>query len=257
MEQSQLFKFAYFRSYDTTIADLASLANPEPWSFSNESPSNYSILKNYLEHTFRRIRFENKIVSSHTSHSTSYVSFNTGLMTHNYSYIYAFFEPNRNPGAANPFYFKSFFTESDISKISLFPSLPLPVDFFQDPSLLVYNHHLPLQLNTDHIVDENIERFPSAIQQDKDLCRRSLKGAVQETQKRLLSNYKLAVPHCYQNKVQLLVPIYLLGHTDTPDLALAIENNKDRYYAITCLTMRMAYQNARLIVRPESSWLRP
>ena len=248
----QLFDFAYFRDFETSIQKLAGMAMAEPWSFSNEPTNSFSILKNYLEHTFRRLKFEDKIKKSSDNQS---VCFNTGLMTPNYSYIFAFFETNKNTGATNPYFFKAFFSESDLSFVKHFSELPDPAYFFADPSLFVYNHILPIQLNVDHIVDDNIDRFPQNIKDNRDMCRRLLSGAIEETKKRLRANYKIAVPHCYDNKVQLLIPIYLTGSFDTPDLALAIEKNRDRYYAITCLTMRMAYQNARLIVKPESSWL--
>jgi len=55
-----------------------------------------------------------------------------------------------------------------------------------------------------------------------------------------------------------LIPIYLTN-AETPDLALALsrEENSRRYIGRTCLTMEMAYNNARLIVRPDSDWLKP
>lgn len=255
MERSQLFNFAYFRDFKTAIQKLANMAIKEQWSFSDGNKNSYAILENYLEHTFRRIKFESKIKKSSNN---EYACFNTGLMTPNYSYIFAFFEINKNHNANNPYYFKTFFSESDFGYVRYFSDdLPDAAYFFADPSLFVYDHTLPIQLNVDHIVDDNIERFPASMKENKDLCRRVLAGSIEETKKRLLANYKIAVPHCYDNRVQLLIPIYLTGNFDTPDLALAIEKNKDRYYAITCLTMRMAYQNARLIVKPESSWLKP
>ena len=252
-KMKQLFEYSYFPDIDHALRLLEAMAIKEQWSFTGESSTSYTILKNYLEHTFRRIKFENKI---EFSSGNEYSCFNTGLMTPNYSYIYAFFARNRNPNAPNPYFFKKFFSDSDLGIVKLFTRLPDTTNFCNDPSLSLYNHLLPLQLNVDHIVDDNIERFPDTLKENKNLCRRLLNGAIEETKKRLLANYKLAVPHCYENRVQLLIPIYLTGEGN-PDIALAIEKNKDKYYAITCLTMRMAYQNARLIVKPESSWLRP
>lgn len=44
---------------------------------------------------------------------------------------------------------------------------------------------------------------------------------------------------------------------DFPELALAVQK-KDGYYAgRTCLTLEMAYNNARLIIRPEKNWIHP
>lgn len=254
-EPRQIFSFAYFKNYHFVLSDLASMASTEPWSFTNDTIPTNAILDNYFEYTFRRLKFENKI---YNSSDNKLAGFNTGLMTSNFEYISAFFEVNMIPGASNPYYFKRFYTNSDISISKNFPPIPEAADYFKDPTLLIYNPRASLSYNVEHIVDDNIERFPESIKANRDMCRRLLAGALEETIKRLRANYKIAVPHCYQNRIQLLIPLYLLSSTGNPDLALAIEKiDKEKYFAITCLTMRMAYQNARLIVKPESSWLVP
>lgn len=53
--------------------------------------------------------------------------------------------------------------------------------------------------------------------------------------------------------VQLL-PLCLTG--DKPELALTIQREDGFYAARTCLTLDMAYNNARLICRPETSWIK-
>ena len=75
-----------------------------------------------------------------------------------------------------------------------------------------------------------------------------------------MANYKLAVPQYFSGKIQLLLPLYF-GKENKPYLALTltkVENDNSGYYlAHTCLTMDMAYNNARLIAKPESNWLLP
>ena len=39
------------------------------------------------------------------------------------------------------------------------------------------------------------------------------------------------------------------------DLALAVSREGNVYMASTCLTLDMAYNNARLLARPDSEWL--
>ena len=69
----------------------------------------------------------------------------------------------------------------------------------------------------------------------------------------------LAVPQFFTDKnsdtgrVQLLIPLCLEG--DNPDLALTVERGENAYSARTCLTLKMAYNNARLINKPEAQWL--
>ena len=92
----------------------------------------------------------------------------------------------------------------------------------------------------------------------EDHCRKLLEGAIKETTKRIEANYKTAVPQWYKGKIQLLVPLYLTN-PNVPDLALVLFLSEDGscYYGHTCLTIDMAYNNARLIAKPKSFWLQP
>lgn len=51
-----------------------------------------------------------------------------------------------------------------------------------------------------------------------------------------------------------MLPLCLTG--DKPELALTIQREDGFYAARTCLTLDMAYNNARLICRPETSWIK-
>ena len=67
----------------------------------------------------------------------------------------------------------------------------------------------------------------------------------------------MAIPEWYDGKIQLLLPLFLTDHTK-PDLALVAEKINDKTYsAQACLTLGMAYNNARLITRPSGGWLSP
>ena len=91
--------------------------------------------------------------------------------------------------------------------------------------------------------------------QNVSLLRRVFKGAVEEAENRVKANYTLAIPQYYNDSIQLLLPLCLTG--EAPELALAVQK-KDGYYAgRTCLTLEMAYNNARLIIRPEKNWIHP
>jgi hypothetical protein len=72
----------------------------------------YSILKNYLEFTFRKLQQEKKIVFTTDN---KFACFNTGLMTDNLEDIFAFFEEYKNPrpGFSTPYCFKAFLKKSD------------------------------------------------------------------------------------------------------------------------------------------------
>ena len=66
-----LFEYTYCGNYNRQIQNLARIV-PEKWSF-GENEDN-GILKGYLEHTFRRIYEEGKILETE-----EYAIFNTGL----------------------------------------------------------------------------------------------------------------------------------------------------------------------------------
>jgi len=110
---SELFKFALFPNYDNAISYLAdNLADKEVWDFSDSTKKNNSILKNYLEFTFRKLKQEKKITFTTDN---KYACFNTGLVTVNLEDIFAFFEEYKNPkdGYSTPFCFKAFLKKSD------------------------------------------------------------------------------------------------------------------------------------------------
>lgn len=257
--QQDLFKFAFFPQYQSCIDYLATeLADPEEWDFTDTHSKKHSILKNYLEHIFRKLRAEDKI--SFTS-DNGYCCFNTGLVTKNLEEIFAFFFKNRKEGEGIPPYvFKSFCKKSDAALLRTFKSaLPKIADFFQKPEDLLFNPNCELIPDIDHIIQDNLCRFPIAMQGSGDAeIRRRLEGAIDEARKKVRTNYKVAVPQFYKNRIQLLLPLCLTPNSPNPDLALVvhkIENNT--YTARTCLTLKMAYTNARLIVKPQSTWLKP
>lgn len=258
---SALFQFAVFPTYEKSIEYLANtLSAPEEWDFSDSIEKKYSILKNYLEHTFRKVQQDNKIVYTFDN---SHACFNTGLITKNLEEIFAFFESYSAPKRGLyecPYCFKAFLKQSDIQLLRVFPdNLPDIVNFFQKPEDLIFNPRCKLIPQIDHIIEDNNSRFPSYMQSlGNDEIRRKLDGAITDVKKIVKTNYKIAVPQYYENKIQLLLPLCLTPGSPNPDLALVTHRiGADTYTARTCLTLKMAYNNARLIVRPQSSWLKP
>lgn len=257
---SELFSFAFFPYYEKAIRFLAeSLASREEWNYSDTSTKTYPILKNYLEFTFRKLKQENKVVFTSDN---KYASFNTGLVTNNLEDIYAFFEEYKNPGpvTTTPFCFRAFLKESDNNILRNFNNrLPDIANYFEKPELLIFNPKCKLIPDIDHIIQDNISRFPTHLQSAGDgELRRQLVGAIDEARKKVRTNYKIAVPQYYDGKIQLLLPLCLTAGSPNPDLALVVHKlNEDTYTARTCLTLKMAYNNARLIVKPQSDWLKP
>jgi len=258
--QYELFKFAFFPNYNDSIRFLAEdLADNEDWDFSDTQVKKYSILKNYLEFTYKKLKQEGKILFSKDNKNAC---FNTGLVTENLEDIFAYFEEYRNPkpNTTTAFCFKAFVKKSDNQLLRHFSSdIPEVANFFEKPELLLFNPKFDLIPDIDHIITDNISRFPIHLQNaDKSEIRRQLIGSIDEVKKKVRTNYKVAVPQYYDGRIQLLLPLNLTTGSPNPDLALVVHKlNDTTYTARTCLTLKMAYNNARLIVKPQSFWLKP
>lgn len=256
MIPESLFEFAYCRRLEDYVADLKELAAPEDWGEGN------AVLNNYVHHLFA------KLASDYNAEATDEgkddlirvrddaACFNTGLYTEHYEDIYGLFEPNRNPGA-QPWFLVGFYKESAprLLDIDVLPGRPR---FFDDPVDLVYDFRLKIRLNKRHILEDerNLDRIPAALRapDQRMLLYRTFEGAVIEAERRAAANYMLAVPQYFNGRIQLLLPLCLTG--DEPELALAIQREDGYYSARTCLTLEMAYNNARLIARPETAWIK-
>lgn len=255
-----LFKFALFAKYEESISSLAeNLADTEPWDFSDSKDRKYAILKNYIFYYFRKLKEEGKI---HYTQNNQYSAFNTGLVTKNQEDIFAFFEQNKSTRTnTSPYFFKCFLKQSDRELLEKFgEKIPEPANFFEKPELLLLNPKYKIIPDIEHIIQDNKDRFPLHLQTaDNAELRRQLEGSIKDVTKKVRTNYKIAIPQYYEGKVQLLLPLCLTSGSPNPDLALVINKipNQEIYSARTCLTLKMAYGNARLIVKPQSDWLKP
>ena len=242
-----LYDFAFCP--ESCYERLVDLANPEPWGEGNR------VLKNYLLFSFKRA-----VQLTKRDHATAAAPsalpivfdeglclFNTGLYTCRYETVYALFEPNTREDARQRWFLKGFFKESDPALLS-FECLPCRVHFAEDPSELVFDYRLPIRSNIDHVLgdERNLTRIPESLRGEENslLLRRAFEGAVVEAARRAAANYTLAVPQFYNGRIQLLLPLCLTG--DKPELALTIQREDGFYSARTCLTLDMAYNNARL-----------
>jgi hypothetical protein len=93
---------------------------------------------------------------------------------------------------------------------------------------------------------------------NKRLALTALNGAIDSLKSKVIRNYKVAIPHWYDKKMQLLLPLNLTDDK-IADVALVVDKDKDRniYRATTILPMDLAHIDARLITRPDREWLNP
>lgn len=189
--------------------------------------------------------------------------FNTGLYDKTWQPIYFYCEKNPIAGFKS-WRFTSFYNSYTIkySKLTNNAAVELQrASYFENPSALIYDIKLDIVPQWDHIIydEENFMRIPEQLRANgREFCQTLIAGSINSVKKRIEANYKTVVPQYYNGKIQLLVPLYLTN-PENPDLALVLSLNEEKtvYYGHTCLTTEMAYNNARLIARPDSYWLLP
>ena len=250
---ADLFDFAFIKDFDKKLDDLAALAEPENWDYQS-SPSNQKkpILLNYVRYTYSRLSEEGKI---ELSGDGQFSVFNTGLVTVNQEPIFALFGKNAIPERQNWFLLKWVRKgEHDLVK---FDRLPDMAHYFDKPEVLVFNCSKDLRANIEHIIADNKARFPAPYGTMDDYALQTfLKGSIDNAIERVRRNYKTAIPQYYRGKIQLLLPL-CLGSPQRADLAIVAEDHGSFYRASTCLTLDMAYNNARQLARPDRDWLAP
>lgn len=276
------------------IETLKNMALSERWTYSIED-ENYPnpILAKYLKWTFVKLMRENKIL-----YSNEYAAFNTGLVDKFYKPIYAVFDKNKNN--KQPWHFIDFCVagSSTIAARRLtenFSQLPERASYIQNYDDVIYDTSLPVDVNWEHIILENIERMPIELLRqvclgtfdvldpsqlnecDKSHYYKELRNvleadpmrlsiissmmsmAVETAKQRVAWNYKTAIPVYYptDDSVHLILPLALnINEPDEISIALVMTKTPSgRYRAVTIFTLDMAYSNARLVTKPSSDWL--
>ena len=258
--EMHLLRFADMGHPDE-LSNLKEMAEKEDWFYrQTQSHYNYPILRSYLNFTFRRLQeMDNGIAYSPDE---MYASFNTGLVTPNQEEIYAAFS-KQDVSDRQPWRLAAFVRKSDRKFLDRFGANQPPLaEYFEDASDLIFDKRYELHISIDHVL-ERIERFPEHLRDNPYLARQLLLSAEAQTKKRVYRNYKTAIPQYFWDKdrpgsIQLLLPI-CLDNPAKADLALTAERtqSRDAYRASTVLTLDMAYNNARLLARPDTEWLQP
>lgn len=247
------------------LEKLKTEAQAEEWSyFDYKSSINYPILKSYVEHTYIRLKNEGKIIKSKDNKK---IILNIGLLDKNFLLDICIL-CNKIPlqifdqvvfFSNNP----EIVLEDDISIIKNFSSRPLPAKYFSKIDEVIFNPNININMNWKHIFIERADRIPVEIRNGnipiKEIVQR-FRGNEENIKKMARRNYRMVIPQFYNDEIQFLMPIYLgTDFSGEPDfiLVLAMDNsgNDPVYIGTTILTVEMAYQNARLITKPDNSWL--
>jgi len=259
------FDRAAGETWESPMAELAELAKPEEWNFVHpeyKKPNvKFPVLSSYLNYTFLRLQAEGKI---RFADGDKLACFNTGLQTPDEKDIFAVFSRDLRSGSDDKFcdWFLEGFFDSYARELSRFRPLPELPSYITDVTDLVLDINYAIDVNIGHILDEpeNQERLPDVLRNNRNLAMAAIEGATKFIKQKVLRNYKTAIPFWYppEGRIQLLLPLCLM-QAEKADLALvADKDRKGKVYRIrTALRMDMAYNNARLITRPDRDWLNP
>lgn len=248
--EQDIENFAHFLGYlNGVLDDLSVKADKEKWGKEN------NILKSYIKEYFKVI-YSNKEKYFVLSKDTKYLCFNTGLLTPFCSDIYAIFSKNTSEKKNKywkEWYFKEWATSSQSQKV--FAKLPPYHNFLQSKEDVIFNPDYEITYNVEHILEENKERFPESFKNIDEFNKvTQLSGTLELTKRKISRNHRIAVPQYYNNELGFFLPMYFPNEEKPIALAVAKKNNK--YHVNTCLTLDMAYKNARVVGKVESSWLK-
>ena len=251
-----LFDLVMTPKLSDVLDHLSKLAEPEPgdWEY-QQTPSEKPkpVLLNYIKYTYKRLAEEQKIRVADDGQS---ITFNTGLVTPAQEAIYCLGVPNKLENVEAPWHFRDWRRrgEHDMTRFSQLPDM---ANYYSNPASLVYDNAKELRTNVEHIIGENQERFPEPYRSmDAHALQTFLKGAIDNAKERVRRNYKTAIPQYYQGHIQLLLPL-CISDPSKADLAIVAVDHGAFYRASTCLTLDMAYNNARQLARPDRDWLNP
>ncbi|MCB0444776.1 MAG: DUF3825 domain-containing protein [Gelidibacter sp.] len=262
--RSRLDKFAYLGYWDQAIENLAELAQPEEWDYLDEKTGGYPVLNSYIHQTFIQLLKEDKIEYASQNGIETYAAFNTGLVTVKQEEIFAYFEINRPPSPtysylnleSQKWQFIKFDRESD-RIMTHFIDRPKLANYFSSPTDLLYDVNRRLIPDFEHIVDDREDRFPDSFKSlSDDQIMERLRSSIESALKRVRRNYKTAIPQFYNGGIQLLLPL-CLERPEKADLALVVARENEIYRANTILPLDWAYNNARLLAKPDREWLNP
>lgn len=247
----------YFRTWNEGarfLEELAGMAIPERWNYSQyQSRQQHPILKSYVEKTYERLKQQGRILRHDNK-----LLFNTGLINVYFKEIYVL-------GEADPEYPQRVINarpvlENDREVLETFENQKPPMaTFFDKITDVIFDPDLKINTDDIHIIDDNFDRIPPAYRNRKKSEIFALfQAAIEFGRIMARRNYKLVVPQYYMGQIQFLMPIYLSGEfSGPPDFALVLQRMGDVYRGNTILTLDMAYQNARLIAKPDTTWLSP
>ena len=257
---------------NTFLEKLKSKTIEEPWEYKNRKDPKfkYPILKSYLEFELDRLYYEQekygwdyKILYNK---DRSKALFNTNLIDKFGHDLNIMGDVQLLGGREIICNLEMCPSKLSLRKLGFENYEPLPPKFFEDINEIVFHCEWDIDCNVakyEHIIEQRIERFPDKYKDlEADDLGQKMDNAIEFAKKIAQRNYKFIIPMYYPTarRIQLLMPIYLeTSYTSQPDFALVLtpHANERVYTPETILGLDEVYQDARLVAKPEESWLNP
>lgn len=264
MIMPDLFEFAYVPDWYGHLNELKQMALPESWQFKKPvvetKNQDTPILERYIHVIFRKqaIEYNSAINNNRPTQcfhiENEYACFHTGLYTPRYKAIYAYFDRNKKQESTFEWYFRGFCDELS-PRMKYVEPLPTRPIYEMAQQGVNFNPEWSIRVNVEHILGEyeNLERIPSKIRKAKNLPL-LLETAVELARRKAVIEPGIISAQGYQGQIQYLLPIYLTN-MKKPDIAMTLTVMDGYYLGNTCLTLEMAYLNARTIAKPIAPWL--
>lgn len=261
MVADELFEFSFFSDYSKALRELAALAIPESWRFLDPqypvSNKETPILDRYLRGIYKHLAIcYNNTIKSVEKNQYIFVygtiaCFHTGLLSTEFEEIFALFEKSRRANRRCEWVFRGFYPRS-AHNLKAISELPLKPQFRGGE---MFHPNWEIRINFRHILQDkaNLERLPEAVRSMNNLPL-LLHAAVLYGQALAHMDPSIVVHQVYNDQVQYLLPICL---TDIRycDMAMTLTACDGYYVGTTCLSLEMAYHNARMLGRPSVRWL--
>jgi cold shock CspA family protein len=262
-----LEEFANYTNQRQSLIDLKALAEIENWDYLNKPTRGVPVLFSFINQTCIRIAKQNKVVrGKSTKDKTEYAYFNTGLVTPQQDEIFAYFIKNPNYSKLTGWGIQSaewnfieFNTEQSVYR-RYFIEVPEIATYFSEAEVadLIFDTRVPIIPDKEHLLKRKNRIESERIRNlDDEAFIEEIKDAIELAKKRIKRNYKTAIPHFYDNRIQFLLPLCFRSNKAEAVAALVVNKNENIHEAHTILSLDQAYNNARLLAKPDREWLNP
>lgn len=264
--------FETIEACNSFLERLESKTIEEPWEYKNRKDPKfkYPILKSYLEFELDRLYYEQEKYGCKDkilyNKDRSKALFNTNLIDKFGHDLNIMGNVQLLGGREIICNLEMCTSKLSLRKLGFDNYEPLPPKFFEDINEIVFHCEWDIDCNVskyEHIIEQRIERFPDKYKDlEADDLGQKMDNAIEFAKKIAQRNYKFIIPMYYPtaHRIQLLMPIYLeTSYTSQPDFALVLTpHSEERVYTPeTILGLDEVYQDARLVAKPEESWLNP